>query len=83
MHEPEHVLLKRYARDGDPDAFRTMVRMEEHIGWEDKLSLDDMKLTVGKKLLVDAANETVTNDAKAAAILQGTSRAPFVIPDKA
>ena len=64
---------------GNPDAAEALDRMEEYLSKECKLTLSDWKLTVGKKLTVDAG-KVETDHADANKLLTRNYRAPFVVP---
>jgi predicted dehydrogenase len=64
---------------GNADAAEALDRMEEHLAKECKLTLSDWKLTVGKKLTVDATTAETDNTA-ANRLLTREYRAPFVVP---
>ncbi len=67
---------------GNPAAEDALARMEEHLAKEHDLKLDDWKLTVGRKLMVDASGEKIRGDAEANKLLTRNYRKPFVVPDK-
>jgi predicted dehydrogenase len=66
--------------NGNSDAVEALDRMEEHLAKECKLNLSDWKLTVGKKLTVDAETAEAVNDPDANRLLTREYRAPFVVP---
>lgn len=68
--------------NGNKDAVEALNRMEEHLGKECKLKLDDWKLTVGRKLTVDPNNVGFVTDSEANKLLTRNYRAPFTVPDK-
>jgi predicted dehydrogenase len=68
--------------NGNPDAAEALARMEEHLAKEAGLKLTDWKLTVGRKLTVDAGSETVLGDPAANKLLTRQYRAPFAVPEK-
>ena len=67
---------------GNPDAEEALARMEEHLAKENNLKLGDWKLTVGRKLQVDASSEKIKGDADANRLLTREYRKPFAVPDK-
>jgi predicted dehydrogenase len=66
-----------------PEAQDALARMEEHLAKEHNLALSDMKVTLGRKLVVDASAEKIMNDAEANKLLTREYRKPFAVPDKA
>jgi predicted dehydrogenase len=66
--------------NGNADAVEALDRIEEHLAKECKLTLSDWKLTVGRKLTVDAATAGVSNNPDANKLLTREYRAPFVVP---
>ena len=66
--------------NGNADAAEALARMEEHLAKEAKLKLTDWKLTVGKKLTVDAGTGETVNAPDANRLLTREYRAPFVVP---
>jgi predicted dehydrogenase len=66
--------------NGNSDAVEALDRMEEHLAKECKLTLSDWKLTVGRKLNVDAETAGVSNNPDANRLLTREYRAPFVVP---
>jgi predicted dehydrogenase len=67
---------------GNPDAEEALARMEEHLAKENNLKLTDWKLTVGRKLQVDASSEKIKDDAEANRLLTREYRKPFAVPDR-
>jgi hypothetical protein len=70
------------AFSGNADAAEALDRMEEYLAKENNLKLDEWRLTVGKKLTIDAGGESVVGDAAANKLLTREYRAPFVVPEK-
>ena len=66
----------------DKEAYETLARMEQHLSGTNGLQLDGMKYMLGRKLTVDAKNESIVGDAQASAMLTRNYRAPFTVPDK-
>ncbi len=64
------------------EAYETLARMEEYLAKTNSIPLEGLKYRVGRKLAVDAANETILNDADAVAMLTRNYRAPFTVPNK-
>jgi predicted dehydrogenase len=64
------------------EAYETLARMEEYLAKSNSIPLEGLKYRLGRKLDVDAANETITNNADAVAMLTRNYRAPFTVPDK-
>lgn len=60
----------------------TLERMEEHLATGNGLKLDGEKCRLGRKLLVNAASETIEGDPEAAKLLTRNYRKPFAIPAK-
>jgi len=71
---------KTKAFGDDKEAYETLERMEEHLSKGNGLKLDGLDYRLGKKLTFDASSET-TGDAKADAILHGTYRKGFEVPE--
>ncbi len=65
----------------DKDAQETFARMEEHLK-DDGVKLETLNYRLGRKLTVDAASMTFTDDPEADRLLTRAYRAPFVVPDK-
>jgi len=63
------------------EAYEAFERMCEHLK-DNRVPIDGMKYRLGKKLLIDPATETFTNDAQANALLTREYRKPFVVPQK-
>jgi hypothetical protein len=72
----------KVALNGNTDAAEALDRMEEYLGKENNIKLNEWSLTVGKKLMVDGGNGFVTNDPAANKLLTREYRAPFVVPAK-
>jgi predicted dehydrogenase len=66
---------------GNSEAAEALARTEEYLAKEAKVKLDEWKLTVGRKLTVDAGTGDVLN-AAANKLLTRQYRAPFVVPEK-
>jgi hypothetical protein len=60
----------------------TLERMEEHLAKGNGLKLDGEKYRLGRKLIVNAATETIEGDPAANKLLTREYRKPFVIPEK-
>jgi hypothetical protein len=56
--------------------------MEEYLAKTNSIPLEGLKYRLGRKLDVDAAQETITNNADAVAMLTRNYRAPFTVPEK-
>lgn len=68
---------------GDNDeAYETLARLEEHLAGRNGLNLSQTDYTLGRKLVVDAKNESFVGDDEANRLLTRQYRAPFVVPDK-
>jgi predicted dehydrogenase len=80
--DPEPFESGSKALTGNADAAEALARMEEHLAKEVKRKLSDWRLTVGRKLTVDAGTGGVLNDAAANKLLTREYRAPFVVPEK-
>jgi predicted dehydrogenase len=70
------------AADGYKDAEEAIERMKEYLV-KNKLNLSDLRLTIGRKLTIDAGGESVVGDAQANRLLTREYRAPFTVPQKA
>ena len=66
----------------DKEAYETLARMEEHLSKTNGLKLEEMKYMLGRKLEVDAQNETIVGDDAANQMLTRQYRKPFIVPDK-
>ncbi len=66
--------------NGNAAAAEALDRMEEHLARDAGLILSDWKLTVGRKLTVDAATAEASNSPDANRLLTREYRAPFVVP---
>ncbi len=64
------------------DAYETLARMEEHLAEGNGLKLDGLEYRLGRRLTVDAGNETVTGDAEANRLMTRNYRKPFEVPAK-
>ncbi|HXG11010.1 MAG TPA: Gfo/Idh/MocA family oxidoreductase [Gemmataceae bacterium] len=82
LGDPVPFSPRTRALAGNPDAEDALIRMEEHLAKECNIKLDDWKLIVGRKLIVDASTERVTNVPEANQLLTRNYRKPFVVPDK-
>jgi predicted dehydrogenase len=67
---------------GNTAAEEALARMEEHLAKECNIKLDDWKLTVGPKLIVDTSTEKVANVPEANKLLTREYRKPFAVPDR-
>ncbi len=65
----------------DSQAGETLDRMVDHLSYN-RVPLDDSNLQVGARLEIDAANESIRNNAEANRLLTRQYRAPFVVPDR-
>ena len=64
-------------------AMETLARMQEHLRTApNTVRLSDVDLTVGVRLEIDAAHETVRDNEAANRLLTRQYRAPFVVPDR-
>jgi hypothetical protein len=63
------------------EAYETLGRMDEYLK-ENRLSLEDTKYQLGRKLTIDAASETIVGDPEANRLLTRNYRKPFVVPEK-
>jgi hypothetical protein len=66
----------------DKDAYETLARLEEHLGKGNSVKLEEEKYRLGRKLLIDAAAESVVEDADANRLLTRNYRKPFMVPEK-
>ncbi|HEY2838279.1 MAG TPA: Gfo/Idh/MocA family oxidoreductase [Pirellulales bacterium] len=73
---------KTKAFGDNKEAYETIGRMEEHLAKNNSLPIEAMKYRLGRKLTVDAQNETIVGDADATAMLTRQYRAPFTVPEK-
>ena len=64
------------------DAYESLERMEEYLSQTNSIPLDGLKYRLGRKLAVDATQETIPGDTEAIALLTCNYRAPFVVPEK-
>ena len=64
------------------EAYETLARMEEHLSKTNGLKSEEMQYMLGRKLVVDAKNETIVGDDAANQMLTRHYRKPFVVPDK-
>ncbi len=71
---------KTKAFGDNQEAYETLGRMEEHLK-ENSLKLEGLTYQLGRTLKIDPATETV-DDPKGNAILHGTYRTPFSVPDQ-
>ncbi|HEX4590769.1 MAG TPA: Gfo/Idh/MocA family oxidoreductase [Gemmataceae bacterium] len=78
--DPEPFESGSKSLNGNADAAEALARMEEHLAKECKLNLSDWKLTVGKKLTVDAGTAETVNAPDANRLLTREYRAPYVVP---
>jgi predicted dehydrogenase len=65
----------------DKDGNETLERMEEHLR-NNGLQLDGLRLRVGPRLEIDAANETIVNNNEASRLLTRSYREGFVVPER-
>ena len=56
--------------------------MEDYLAKTNALPVAGLKYQLGRKLSVDAQQETIPNDTEAAALLTRAYRAPFSVPEK-
>lgn len=70
------------AVSSNAEAADALARMEEYLAKENKINLDNEKLTVGRHLKVDAATESIYGDAEANKLLTRNYRKPFAVPEK-
>jgi predicted dehydrogenase len=68
------------AINGHADAGDSLSRLEEHLGQEHNIKLDDWPLTLGRKLTIDPATG-MTNDVEANRLLKRQGRGRFVVGD--
>ncbi|MDB5334859.1 MAG: putative dehydrogenase [Planctomycetaceae bacterium] len=71
------------AFEGNAAALETLERTAEHLKDDVKLDLAQTDLRVGRRLTVDAGNETIMGDTDAQALLTRNYRKPFIVPDVA
>ena len=64
------------------EASETFARMEDYLAKENGLKLEDWKYHLGRKLIVDASTERVTNESMANQLLTREYRKPFAVPEK-
>ena len=65
----------------DKEACETLARMEEHLK-DNSVALDGLNYRLGRKLVFDAATESIVGDSEANQLLTRAYRAPFVVPDR-
>lgn len=82
LGEPTPWYKKKQAFGDNKEAYETLARMEEHLAGRNKLAFDGLKYQLGRKLKVDAANESIIDDEQAQSMLTRQYRKPFVVPDK-
>ncbi len=68
--------------DGYRDAEEAIERMKEYLAKENHINLSDWRLTIGRKLTIDAGSESALGDAAANKLLTRNYRAPFTVPEK-
>jgi hypothetical protein len=56
--------------------------MEEHLSEGNGVKLDGLEYRLGRRLTVDARNETITGDPQANELLTRRYRKPFEVPSK-
>jgi hypothetical protein len=64
------------------NAYETLARMEEHLSEGNGVKLDGLKYRLGRRLTVDARNETILDDQQAKQLLTRDYRKPFAVPEK-
>jgi predicted dehydrogenase len=64
------------------DAYETLARMEEHLSEGNGVKLDGLEYRLGRRLTVDARNETISGDPQANELLTRRYRKPFEVPAK-
>ncbi len=64
------------------EAYETLARLEEYLAKSNGLKLDGLKYRLGRKLMIDAASESIIGDAEANRLLTREYRKPFAVPDK-
>ncbi len=72
---------KTKAFGDNKEAYETLARMEEHLTHDNGLKLDGLSYRLGRKLNVDAKNESFVGDPEANALLTRPYRKPFAVPD--
>jgi hypothetical protein len=70
------------AINGNTNAADSLSRLEEYLGKEHKIDLNEWALTLGRKLTINPSDGTVGGDDEANKFLAGTSRAPFTVPQE-
>jgi predicted dehydrogenase len=65
------------------EAVEAMGRLQDHLGKDHDLKLNEMKYRLGKKLTIDGKTESFIGDADANKLLTRQYRAPFLVPEKA
>ena len=73
---------KTKAFGDNKEAYETLARMEEHLAKDNGLKLDGLEYKLGRKLVVNAAAESIVDDSEANRLLTREYRAPFVVPQK-
>ena len=66
---------------GDSAVQETMERLEQHLAKENGIRLDGITCRLGRKLVIDAATETITGEPLATRLLTREYRRPFVLPE--
>jgi predicted dehydrogenase len=82
LGEEAAFLPRPRALAGNAAAEDALARMEEHLAKEHNLKLDEMKLRVGRTLVMDAEAERIRNDDEANQLLTRNYRKPFTVPEK-
>jgi hypothetical protein len=68
------------ALNGNVEAADAFARLEEHLGKDHNIKLEDWSLTLGRPLTIDADSGMAT-DADANTLLQGRFREGFKVPE--
>jgi len=80
LGEPAPFNPRTKAFGDNQDAYEALGRMEEYLA-KDGFKLDETNYQLGRKLIVDAKNETIVDDNQASALLTRNYRKPFIVPD--
>jgi predicted dehydrogenase len=66
----------------DPEGRETLKRMEEHLAYGNALKLGRMNCRIGRRLEINARDESIVGDAEANRLLTRDYRRGFTIPDR-
>ncbi len=82
LGEPTAFNPRTKSFEGNNDAAEAYDRMEEHLGKECKINLDDWKYVLGRKLDFDAKMEKVVGNDEANKLLTREYRKGYEVPEK-